>query len=284
VNPILSATLGATLGLGVLLVAQGLRGRQVLPTPGSNHPGTSAPSGAVLVRVAAGLAVGVLVWWATSWPVAALGAAVMAVALPSLVGSGRDRDEAVARTEAIAVWVEMVRDTMAGAKGLEEALMAAARVAPKAIEAETRRFARRLERQPLSEALATLGAELDHPSADLVIAALVHGADMERATGDLAGLLSRLAESIRGDVRMRVRVETGRARIRTSAKIVVGWTLATAVVLYVFDRPLLAGYSSLGGQLWLGVVFGVWGMAGWMIRRLGQIELPERFVARERQA
>jgi hypothetical protein len=81
---------------------------------------------------------------------------------------------------------------------------------------------------------------------------------------------------------MRVRVETGRARIRTSAKIVVGWTLATAVVLYVFDRPLLAGYSSLGGQLWLAVVFAVWAMAGWMIRRLGHIELPERFVARER--
>ncbi len=281
-NAILAASIGATVGLGALLVLQGLRGRQVLPSLRSN-PGSEPPSGVVLVRVAASLVGGVVVWWATSWPVAALGAAALVVVLPSLVGSRRERDDAVARTEAIAVWVEMVRDTMAGAKGLEEALMAAARVAPKAIEAETRRFARRLERQPLSEALAALGAELDHPSADLVIVALAHGADMERATGDLGGLLSRLAESIRGDVRMRVRVETGRARIRTSAKIVVGWTLATAVVLYVFDRPLLAGYSSLGGQLWLGVVFGVWAMAGWMIRRLGHIELPERFVARERQ-
>lgn len=280
-NAILGAGLGATVGLGMLLVVQGLRGRQVLPTLRSG-PNSPAPSGALLVRGAAGLVAGVAVWWATSWPVAALGAAAMAVVLPSLVGSRREREDEVARTEAIAVWVEMVRDTMAGAKGLEEALMAAARVAPKAIEVETRRFARRLERQPLSEALAALGAELDHPSADLVIAALAHGADMERATGDLGGLLSRLAESIRGDVRMRVRVETGRARIRTSAKIVVGWTLATAVVLYVFDRPLLAGYSSLGGQLWLGVVFAVWAMAGWMIRRLGHIELPERFVARER--
>ncbi len=282
-NAVLAAGLGATVGFGVLLVVQGLRGRQVLPQlrPG---PCTQVPPGAVLVRVAAALAAGVVVWWATSWPVAGLGASAMAVALPSLVGSRRERDESVARTEAIAVWVEMVRDTMAGAKGLEEALTAAARVAPRPIEAETRRFARRLERQPMPEALAALGAELDHPSADLVIAALTHGAHMERATGDLGGLLSRLAESIRGDVRMRVRVETGRARIRTSAKIVVGWTLATAVVLYLFDRPLLAGYGTLAGQLWLGVVFAVWALAGWMIRRLGHIELPERFVARERHS
>lgn len=282
-NAVLSAALGATVGLGVLLVVQGLRGRRVLPALRSGS-GAEHPSGGVLLRGAGALVAGVVVWWATSWPVAGLGAAATAAALPSLVGSRRQRDESVARTEAIAVWVEMVRDTMAGAKGLEEALTAAARVAPRAIQSETRRFARRLERQPLPEALAGLGAELDHPSADLVIAALTHAAHMERATGDLGGLLSRLAESIRDDVRMRVRVETGRARIRTSAKIVVGWTLATAVVLYLFDRPLLAGYGTLGGQLWLGVVFAVWAMAGWMIRRLGHIELPERFVARERHA
>ncbi len=220
----------------------------------------------------------------TRWPVAGLGAAIGTTAAASLVGSRGQRDDSVARTEAVAVWVEMIRDTMAGAKGLEEALIASARVAPRAIEVETRDFARRLEHTSLQDALRTLGDELDHPSADLVIVGLTHGADMERATGDLGELLSRLAESIRGDVRMRVRVEVGRARIRTSAKIVVGWTLATAVVLYVFDRDLLAGYASLGGQLWLGVVFSVWALAGLMIRRLGRLEMPERFVARDRTA
>ena len=39
---------------------------------------------------------------------------------------------------------------------------------------------------------------------------------------DIGALLSRLADSIRTDVRMRLRVEVGRARIRTSARIVIG--------------------------------------------------------------
>ncbi len=280
-SALLAAGWGAVLGLGVLVVVQGLRGRRVLPALASKS--TSAQSsGLVLARVVAGLAAGLVMWAVTGWPVAGLGAAFGAAAGASLVGGGRQRDDSVARTEAIAVWVEMIRDTMAGAKGLEEALVASARVAPKAIEAEARRFATRLDHTSLQEALRSLGDDLDHPSADLVIVGLAHGADMERATGDLGELLSRLAESIRADVRMRVRVEVGRARIRTSAKIVVGWTLATAVVLYVFDRDLLSGYASLGGQLWLAVVFSVWGMAGLMIRRLGRLEMPERFVARER--
>jgi Flp pilus assembly protein TadB len=281
VSALLAAGWGAALGLGVLLVVQGLRGRRLLPSLASGTA-TSGPPGLLVARVAGGLAVGIVVWAVTSWPVAGLGAAAGAAAGASLLGGRRQRDDSVARTEAIAVWVEMIRDTMAGAKGLEEALIASARVAPKAIEAETRRFAGRLEHTSLQEALRALGEDLDHPSADLVIVGLAHGADMERATGDLGELLSRLAESIRGDVRMRVRVEVGRARIRTSAKIVVGWTLATAVLLYVFDRDLLAGYGTLGGQLWLAVVFSVWAVAGLMIRRLGRLEMPERFVARER--
>lgn len=280
-SALLAAAWGTALGLGLLLVVQGLRGRQVLP--GRRHTGAAGrPAGAVLARVALALAAGLVVWALTGWPMAGLGAGVVAGAYASLVGGKRQRDESVARTEAIAVWVEMVRDTMAGAKGLEEALVASAQVAPAAIEAEVQGFARRLAHVRLGEALARLGDELDHPSADLVIAGLAHGAEMEQATGDLGGLLSRLAESIRADVRMRVRVEVGRARIRSSAKIVVGWTLATAAVLYIFDRPLLAGYASLGGQLWLGVVFAVWALAGWMIRRLGRLDMPERFVARGR--
>jgi tight adherence protein B len=281
VSALLAAGWGAVLGLGALLVVQGLRGRRVLPAFASKS--TSAqPPGLVLARGVAALAAGILMWAVTGWPVAGLGVAFGAVAVASLLGGRRRHDDSVARTEAIAVWVEMIRDTMAGAKGLEEALVASARVAPKAIEAEARRFATRLDHTSLQEALRALGDDLDHPSADLVVVGLAHGADMERATGDLGELLSRLAESIRADVRMRVRVQVGRARIRTSAKIVVGWTLATAVVLYVFDRDLLSGYASLGGQLWLAVVFSVWGMAGLMIRRLGRLEMPERFVARER--
>ncbi len=92
--------------------------------------------------------------------------------------------------------------------------------------------------------------------------------------------VSRLAESIRGDVRMRLRVEVGRARIRTSARIVVAVTVFTIVFMYVFSRPLLDVYDTAAGQMWLLVILAIFGLGGWMLNHYSQIEMPERFSAR----
>jgi Flp pilus assembly protein TadB len=97
---------------------------------------------------------------------------------------------------------------------------------------------------------------------------------------ELGPLLSRLAESIRGDVRMRLRVEVGRARIRTSARIVTLTTIVTIMFMFLFSRDLLSAYDTLGGQLWLIVVGGIFAMGGWLLRRYGEIEMPDRFTAR----
>ena len=47
----------------------------------------------------------------------------------------------------------MIRDTMAGASGLEESLIQTAAVAPAAIEPQLEMFAHRLRHQPLEAAL-----------------------------------------------------------------------------------------------------------------------------------
>ncbi len=172
----------------------------------------------------------------------------------------------------------MIRDNMAGAAGLEQALMATGHLAPDPIAAEVHRFSRRLEDTALPDALALLCDELNHPSADLVVAALANAARMEGR--DLGPLLSRLAESIRGDVRMRLRVEVGRARIRTSVRIVMGVTVLTTVFMYLFSRPLLDVYDTPTGQLWLLVVLAIFGLGGWMLGHYSQVEMPERFSAR----
>lgn len=79
---------------------------------------------------------------------------------------------------------------------------------------------------------------------------------------------------------MRLRVEVGRARIRTSARIVVATTAVTIGFLFVFSRQLLTAYDSTAGQLWLLVVAAVFAAGGWMLHTYGQIEMPERFSAR----
>jgi len=270
------AAICAGIGLGTLLIAQGVRGRRVLPEiPGSGEStSTSIRLPWLFGAVVAALAILAI----TGWPVAAVATGAAVMYIQRLLGGNSDQATSVARTQAIATWTEMIRDNMAGAAGLEQALMATATVAPLAIAAEVNRFARRLEERSLSDALAILGDELDHPSADMVVAALANAARMEGR--DLGALLSRLAESIRGDVRMRLRVEVGRARIRTSARIVVAVTVFTIVFMYLFSRPLLDVYDTAAGQLWLLVVLAIFGLGGWMLNHYSRIEMPERFSAR----
>ncbi len=197
---------------------------------------------------------------------------------PAALGGAARRQEETATAEAIATWAEMVRDTMAGASGLEETLIETAAVAPAAISPQLQAFVLRLRHQPLEVALDRLAAELDDSSADLIVASLAAAARLEAR--DLGSLLARLAEAIRGDVRMRTRVEVGRARIRTSARIAVATTAATVFFLYLFARHLLEPYDTSAGQLWLVVVVAVFFGAGLMLHHYGHLEVPERFTLR----
>lgn len=276
-NALLAAIMGATVGLGLWMVYAGARGVRILPTidqlfpPGMRTEAALAWAGAAAVS-------GIVVYGLTGWPVAAVITAGLVIWLPRPLKARSERENQAAKTEAIASWAEMIRDNIAGSAGLEQALIASASVAPLAIALELRRFAGRVDRMSTVDALTRLGSDLDHPSADLVVVALVNAARMEAR--DLGPLLGRLAETIRADVRMRLRVEVGRARIRTSARIVVATTLVTMAFLFAFSRQLLRAYDSTTGQLWLVLVAGVFALGGWMLHSYGQIDMPERFAAR----
>ena len=139
-------------------------------------------------------------------------------------------------------------------------------------------FSYRLRHQTLEDALNGLAQDLENPSSDMLVAALIAAGRLEAR--DLGGLLARLAEAIRGDVRMRTRVEVGRARIRTSARIAVGTMVATIAFLYLFARHLLEPYDTAAGQAWLAVVAAVFLGAGWLLNRYSRLEVPERFTLR----
>ncbi len=274
---LISVLLGAAFGLGLWMFFAGVRGIQLLPSMSAVFP-SDIKAEAAVGWLAGSAIVGVLVFAFTGWPVAAVIAAGIAIWLPRLLEARSSCQDESAKTEAIASWTEMIRDNIAGSAGLEQALIASSAVAPLAIAPELRRFAARVDRMSTVDALARLGADLDHPSADLVVVALVNAARMEAR--ELGPLLGRLAETIRADVRMRLRVEVGRARIRTSARIVVATTLVTMAFLFAFSRQLLKAYDSTTGQLWLLLVAGVFALGGWMLHSYGQIDMPERFAAR----
>jgi hypothetical protein len=277
VQTLLAAAVGAVLGLGLWLGVAAVRGVRLLPEARRLVP-KAVPGDRAVVWLSAAVISGLLVGLATGWPVAGAATGLGLLAGPAVLGGSARRQSETKTAEAIATWADMIRDTMAGAAGLEESLIQTAGVAPTAIAPQLRAFAQRLRHRSLDDALTGLASDLDHPSADLLVAALAAAGRLEAR--DLGSLLARLAEAIRGDVRMRVRVEVGRARIRTSGRIAVGTTLATVVFLYLFAGHLLEPYDTLAGQAWLGVVVGVFFGAGWLLHRYSRLEVPGRFTLR----
>jgi hypothetical protein len=278
VETLLAAAWGALVGVGVWLGIVSIRGVRVLPEARRLVPG-AVPAERAIGWLSAAVVAGLVVGLVTGWPVAGLAGGAGVLLGPAALGGTTRRRGETQTAEAIATWADMIRDTMAGASGLEESLIQTGAVAPAAIAGQVSTFTHRLRHQSLDDALTGLAADLDHPSADLLCAALAAAGRLEAR--DLGGLLARLAEAIRGDVRMRIRVEVGRARIRTSARIAVGTTVATVVFLYLFARHLLEPYDTLAGQGWLVVVAAVFFGAGVMLHRYSHLEVPERFTLRQ---
>ena len=76
--------------------------------------------------MAGGLAAAVLTLLVTGWPVAAAGAAALVIAWPALFGGQRHEQRQIAQLEALAIWTESLRDTVAAHASLEQAIPATA--------------------------------------------------------------------------------------------------------------------------------------------------------------
>jgi Flp pilus assembly protein TadB len=276
----LAALLGAGTGLGLVLVMVGWRRRTLGAFPVSmpwHRLGDRVSRDRLLVRLAGVMGAVVVVGALTGWPVAAVLAGLGAWALPSVLGGAKVRAREVARTEAIAGWAEMLRDTLSAAAGLEQAIVATASVAPLPIRDEVVALAGRLDKERLVPALRRFADELADPTGDLVVAALVLAAGHEARR--LSELLGSLAAAARDQAAMQLRIEAGRARIRTSTRVVVGSTLVFAAGLIVLNRSYLEPFSTPLGQAVLAVIGLIFGLAFWWLDRMGRPSTPERFLA-----
>ncbi|MDG4790185.1 type II secretion system F family protein [Micromonospora sp. WMMD1102] len=248
----LAALLGAGTASGLLLVTLGLSRRDNGPVDSTTESWlsrlTSTRERVDRRRVALCLAAGVVVGVVTRWPVAAALSAAGAWMLPAIIGPDRDHTRRVARIEAIATWTEALRDNLSGAAGLEQAITAIAIEAPEPIHDEVTLLAVRLRRSwRLPDALRAFAAELTDPTADLVVAGLVMAA--RGNAGQLGDVLGELAASARAKVASRQRVAAARKRNRTSARVIVGTTLAMAGLLAMLNRSYLAPFDTAAGQL-----------------------------------
>ncbi|GAA2044262.1 hypothetical protein GCM10009779_33820 [Polymorphospora rubra] len=248
----LAALLGAGTASGLLMVVWSLSRWDNEP---GGSPGASCLSRLVPARrpvdrrrLALCLAMGVAVGVVTRWPVAAALSAAGAWMLPQIIGPDRDHARRIARIEAIATWTEALRDNLSGAAGLEQAITASAIEAPEPIREEVTRLAVRLHRSwRAPDALRALATELADPTADLVVAGLVTAA--RGNAGQLGDVLGELSASARAKVASRQRIAAARKRNRTSARVIVGATVAMAGLLAVLNRGYLTPFDTAAGQL-----------------------------------
>lgn len=189
---------GAVVGGGLLLLVLSLRGFPRRP----GKPGSKRDPAELLrslgTRVAIAVGVGAVVLITTRWVVVAVGAGLLVLGWHGIAGGAAEERRAMVRLEALAAWSESLRDTIAGAVGLEQAIPSSLRACAPILQLPLRMLVDRMHtRVPLPEAFRRFADDLDDPSADLVVGALILNARL-RGPG-LKEMLTALSVSARAE-------------------------------------------------------------------------------------
>jgi Flp pilus assembly protein TadB len=263
---------GATVGLGVflLLIPRGVQSTWLnLVGPRSFQfrlAQLTIPFAFVVMLVVTG-------WAVVAGSVALLVAAIPGIGRPYI--QGRNEQELV---DGIATWTEQLRDTLAGAHGLEQAIVATSVHAPLVLQTQVKKLASYIGYGSLEDGLRRFGDELNNSTADFVVAALVTAS--QHQARDLGMLLTQIAQCARDESKMRSRVWVGRARTRSAVKIIATVIVLFVLGLFLFNRPYLQPYSSIQGQVVLSGILGVFAVSLSLMQSMAKIIEPERFVRR----
>lgn len=268
--------LGAVVGGGVWLLIDALRPREVRQQVDAG-PSLLDQLRAQGRRLPVAVVAALLTLLLTRWIVAAIAVGALIFLWDRFFGGSRDEKDGIARVEALANWTESLRDTVAGAVGLEQAIPATAHAAGPAISGALHILSDRLRvRMPLADALHRFADDMDDAAADLIIATLILNSRL-RGPG-LRDVLTSLAKTARAELEMRQRVNAGRRSTRRSVQIVVGVTVVFVLGLAIFNPTYVAPYNSPAGQIVLVVILGFFAVGIMWLRSLAKFEQPERFL------
>ncbi len=225
-----------------------------------------------------GPAVALVTYLLTTWLLVSVVTGLVVSAVPALKSKQRLRRDERGLADAIATWTEQLRDTLAGAHGLEQAIVATSVHAPLAISSAVSRLSAQIQYGKLSDGLRRFADDVDHPISDFVSAALITATEYQAR--DLAQLLGHLAQCARDEGRMRTRIWVGRARTRSSVRIITFVVIGFVCALVVFNREYLNVYSSFEGQIILSGILILFGCSLIMLDQFSRIAAPQRFIRR----
>jgi tight adherence protein B len=267
--------LGAGIGGGVVLMVDGWL-RPARPVDAARAERTRRLVRSVLLAVAAAAVVAVV----TGWPALTVGAALVGAAAPGLVERRRrGRLYELQRIEAMASWIEQLRDRLSASGGFQTTVGATVRIAPEPIRAEVGRLASGLANASPEEteaALMRFAAEVADPIADLVVVALWMWA--QRRARHLDELLSTLARQARAEAAVALAVDAERAGLRRERSILTVLLVAVPVALTAVDPSYLAPFGSAGGQVVLSGVLAMYAAGLWLLARLARPQRSPRVL------
>lgn len=207
-----------------------------------------------------GLVVGIGTWWAVSgWQ-----------------RRQRSSDAEIARLDALASWIESVRDVLLAGEQPVGAISASVAACPPVIRPQIRRLAAGLGRQDPELVFRRFADDLDDPLGDLVAAGLSIAI---RRGARTAPVLTTLAEQTRQQVERRRLVEAERAPTRREVAALTGIMGALVLGLLVFGRSdYLDAYDRFEGQLFLAVALAGYAALIVRVQRLAAFPRPSRFL------
>jgi tight adherence protein B len=212
-------------------------------------------------------------WWAAG--IVLVGASVL---VPLMVNERHGQVTDRERLSALASWVESVRDLLAAASGIEEAIVRSADTLPpeSLIRVPVWQLKATTEALGLREGLRRFGEELADPIGDYIAASLLVAS--ERPSGAVHGQLSEAASNGRASVALREQVEASRARMWTTASTIVVISVVMVGFVIGTQQTYAAWYATGTGQ----TVFLICGIielaAMWSMARMARPKPGHRVV------
>jgi Flp pilus assembly protein TadB len=267
------AVLTGAAGIGLIVTARAAAQARVGVVRAGGRPDV-AP-------IAAGVVVCALLVALTGWMLPALVvAASVAWAVRATRGRARSDRHGVERVEALAAWVENVRDVLRAGHQPIGAVGATVESCPSVIRPSVRTMHARLSAGAAVEpTLRRFADDLDDPLADLVavglLVAITRGAETE-------GVLTSLAHQTRHHAERRRIVEAERAPVQREVQMVSVVMCLLLGLVFAFGRSeYLEAYDTFAGQLVLAVVLVAYlALVAWVIR-LTRFPRPSRFLTLE---
>ena len=226
--------------------------------------GGAAVAGALVVATSGWLIPGVIVALGAFW-----------------VSSGwglrrRSIDAEVARLEALAAWIESVRDVLLAGEQPIGAITSSVAACSPVIRPHVRRLAVALGRQDPESVFRRFADDLDDPVGDLVAAGLSIAV---RRGARTVPVLTALAEQTREQVDRRRLIEAERAPTRREVQaltLIMGGLVFGLVALG--RSEYLAAYDEPSGQVFLGAALAGYAALIIRVQRLAAFPRPSRFL------